>query len=634
MNQDVSPKPVRSVRFGVFEVDLKAGEVRKNGLKVKLQEQPFQVLSVLLEQAGEVVTREELRQKLWPRDTFVDFDHGLNAAVRKLRQALGDPADNPLFVETVARRGYRFIAPLGTSLDGVKAADPETTGRVDSGRGIESKSPSRLTIASLVLAFVVIAFGLSWITSRKENPFENIKRLAILPFSNASGDPEVEYLSDGITEGLINRFSRLGQLQVIPRATAFRYKHHQLNLTDVGRRLGVDALLTGRVLQRGNILNIQAELISMTDGTQLWGEQYERDLAALIEVQEQLSRDIAARLQLTLTDGERKQLVRSYTQNTQAHGLYLRGMHFWNKRTESAMHKAIEYFQQAVEKDPEYALAYAMLSDSYSQLGDVFESISPREMLPKAQAAAVRAVSIDDSLAEGHMILAEAKFGYEWDWGAAERGYRRAIELDSKSPIAHQRYSNFLTALGRTEESLREISRAIELDPVSFMISTSLGRRLYSARRYDEAIHQFKKTLELDSNFAPAHYYLGKAYIKASQFDEALAAFKQAHAYSKLSATAMEGYILARSGQKEKARLILNELKRRSTVQYVSPYHLAIIHTGLRENDEALSSLRQACDDRAYRIVFLGSEPLFDDLRNDSRFQALLNRIGLPALDR
>jgi TolB-like protein/DNA-binding winged helix-turn-helix (wHTH) protein/Flp pilus assembly protein TadD len=635
MNQTApSPEPKRSIRFGVFEVDLRAGELRKNGLKIKLQEQPFQILSLLLERAGEVVPREELRQKLWSADTFVDFDHGLNAAVKRLRQALGDSADNPRFVETLARRGYRFIAPMNHLLDDVedKVTNPGIATQADSSGPVVAREPGarfrRSVVATVVLTVAIAAFGLYWLARREKDSVRPINSLAILPFTNASGDPDAEYLSDGITESLINRFSRLRQLRVVPRTTVFRYKRQEVNVRDLGRKLNVDAVLTGRVLQRGDILNVQAELVNVIDGSQLWGEQYQSELGSLIEVPEEISRVISERLRLQLTGDERNGLTKRYTHDNEAYQLYLKGLYFWNKRTESAVQKAIDYFEEAVEKDPNYALAYAMLSDCHGVL-QFHENRAPRESFPRIKAAAIRALSIDDTLAEGHMRLAFVKLHAEWDWKGAEWELRRAIELNPGLAAAHQRYSLCLMATGRTEESLTEIRRALQLDPVSLIINTSVGSLLYLARRYDEAIDQCRKTLEMDPNFANAHLDLGHVYAKTGRYQEALAAFDQARAMSKVVVTAMQGYVFAVMGQRDEARKLLNELLQESKIRYVSPYYIATIYTGLGDKDQALTWLQKACDDCASRVVLLAVDPLFDDLRPDPRFQGLLKRIGL-----
>jgi tetratricopeptide (TPR) repeat protein len=396
----------------------------------------------------------------------------------------------------------------------------------------------------------------------------------------------------------------------------------------LGRKLNVDAVMTGRVLQRGETLNVQAELVNVADGSQLWGEQYQRELTGLIEVQEEISREISEKLGLRLTGEEKKELAKRYTQNTEAYHHYLKGLYFWNKRTEPELQKGIEHFQRAVEKDPNYALAYAMLSDCHGVL-QFHENRAPRESFPRIKAAAIRALSIDDTLAEGHMRLAFVKLHAEWDWKGAEWELRRAIELNPGLATAHQRYSLCLMATGRTEESLTEIRRALQLDPVSLIINTSVGSLLYLARRYDEAIDQCRKTLEMDPNFANAHLDLGHVYAKTGRYQEALAAFDQARAMSKVVVTAMQGYVFAVMGQRDEARKLLNELLQESKIRYVSPYYIATIYTGLGDKDQALACCRRPVTIAPPESFCWQWTLCSTTLRPDPRFQALLKRIGL-----
>ncbi len=367
-----SSESTRAFRFGAFEADLRAGELRKNGLKVKLQEKPFQVLAALLECPGETVSRGELRAKLWPADTFVDFDHSLNTAVNKLRAALGDSAGRPRFVETLGRRGYRFAAP-------------------------------------------VVSMGA---TSRRSQPAAPIESLAVLPFENGSGDPEAEYLSDGITESIINSMSQLPRLQVMARSRVFRYKGRGLDPQAAGRELNVRAVLTGRVVQRGDTLTIRAELMDVAEGWHLWGQQYNRRSADILVLEEEIARKISEKLRLKLTGEQKKQLGRRSTGNPEAYHAYLKGRYYGNQSTAEGLRRSIEYFQKAVESDPDYALAYAGLAECYSVLG-VFGLLPPREVIPQVKTAAARALAADDGLAEAHTFLAVAGLFYDWDWTGA-----------------------------------------------------------------------------------------------------------------------------------------------------------------------------------------------------------------------
>ncbi len=392
------------IHFGVFEADLRAGELRRNGSKVKLQEQPFQILAMLLERPGEIVTREELRARLWSADTFVDFDHGLNSAIRRLRDVLGDSAENPTFVETLGRRGYRFIAP----------------------------------VASRVL---------------RERQHEPIESVAVLPFANRSADPNTDYLSDGITESLINNLSQISTLRVTARSTVFRYKGKDADPRKVGSDLHVRAVVSGRLLKRGSSLIIQAELMDVATGSQLWGGQYNRQAENVFLLQDDLSREISEKLRLRLTGDEKRRLTKRYTEDAEAYRLYLKGRYHWNKRNPEGLQKAVDYFQQALNRDPVYPLAYAGLADTYAYLS-FFHVVPPRQAMPKAKAAAVKALEIDDHLAEAHVSLGYVSFTYDGDWSAAGKHFEQAFALNPIYSGAHTFYAFYLSSLGRSEEAL------------------------------------------------------------------------------------------------------------------------------------------------------------------------------------
>ncbi|HEY7616374.1 MAG TPA: winged helix-turn-helix domain-containing protein, partial [Terriglobales bacterium] len=441
-------------RFGLYEVDLKAWELRKQGLKIKLQAQPFGVLAMLLERPGEIISREELRQKLWPADVFVDFDQALNKAVNKLRDALGDAAENPRFIETVPKRGYRFIAPIMKVRDGQDAAASSPS----PGRG---KWKYRTTaVASVVV--LAIATCIAWIWARRSN---TVYPLAVLPLSNSSSDANLDYLGDGITESIINNLSQLERLKVMARSTVFHYKGKPTDPRTIGRELGVRAVLTGRVYQLGDKVMVDTELIDVADGSRLWGAQYNRKLSDLITLQEDIAVQITSTLQMKLTGEQRRLLARRATANSDAYQLYLRGRYYFNKRSETGFLKAAEYFQQAIALDSNYALAYTGLADCYGLLG--YDSYPPREYFPKAQAMVSKALEIDGQLAEAHTSQAMIKALYERDWAGAESEFRRAIALNSGYSTAHHWYGIHLEAMGRFEEARKELRRALELDPLS-----------------------------------------------------------------------------------------------------------------------------------------------------------------------
>ncbi len=482
-----------------------------------------------------------------------------------------------------------------------------------------------LGIASLALAAL-----LAWFTLFRGRG-EAIDSVAVLPFVNVSADPQTEYLSDGITESVINNLSQLRSLRVMARSTVFRYKGKEADPQKVGQDLHVGAVLTGRLQERGDTLVIQAELVDVSKGTQLWGEQYNRKLADILAVQEEISREISEKLRLRLTGEEKTRMAKRPTENIEAYQLYLKGRYYWNKRTEEGFRRAIVYFSEATEKDPNYALAHAGLADSYIVLG-YFSLLPAKEAYAKAREAATRALELDETLGEAHNALATAKADYDWDWPGAEREFKRAIELNPGYATTHQWYGRMLSELGRHEEALAEIKRAQQLDPLSLIINAVSGRILLYAGREDLAIEQLRKTLEIDPNFAHAHQFLGYAYVRKGMFGEAIAEFQRAITLSPnfTQYQAGLGHAYARAGKSAEARKLLSELKELSKRRYVSWCDFAAIYAGLGEKDQAFACLERAYAQRDARLVELKVDARLDPLRADPRFNDLLRRIGLP----
>ena len=574
------------IRFGVFEADLRVGELRKGGARIRVQEQPFQILVMLLQRPAEVVSREELRQKLWPGDTFVDFEHGVNSAVARLRDLLGDSADSPRYIETLPRRGYRFIAP-------VDGRDPQL--------------------------------------GRETEP--GIASLAVLPFENVSADPETEYVADGITESLINRLAQLPELRVMARSTVFRFKTQMADPIAIGRELKVGAILTGRVLERAGVLMISAELADVHTGWQLWGEQYNRKPTDILTVQEEIAREISEKLRLPLTGQEQKKLAKQPTDDSEAYHIYLRGRFWWNKRTREGLEKGIEYFKKAITQDPNFALAYAGLSDSYHLLaGTAFASMPPRQAAPLAKAAAMKALEIDDTLAQAHASMASV-FSYEWDWHAAGKEYRRSIELNPSYATVRQWYAFYLAAMGRLEEAIQEGIKAKELDPLSIIINRDLGLLFAYARQPEKAIEQCEKALELDPDFALAHQAIGRAYLQTGIPQEGLRHIAKAAELAPnnpaMRAALAHGYGVA--GQTEKAREILNALLEQAHHVYIPATSIAVVYTGLGELDRALEWLEKACGDRDDGLLLLNVHPIYDSLRASPRFENILREMNLTS---
>jgi TolB-like protein/DNA-binding winged helix-turn-helix (wHTH) protein/Flp pilus assembly protein TadD len=628
--------------FGVFEVDLGRGELRKHGLRVRLQAQPFQVLATLLEHAGEVVTREELQTKLWPADTFVDFDHGLNKAINKIREALGDSAENPRFVETVARRGYRFIAevrPIGAPAAVVVAPGNETVPRAvtqDSSPHEEGKRerPTRrlraLVFATSIAIVLAVAAGL-WIVYSRTRTTSQIRSVAVLPLESLSEDTAQEYFADGITDQLITDLGKISALRVISRTSIMNYKNVHEPLPQIARELGVDAVVEGTVLRSGDRVRITAQLIEAPADKHLWAQSYEGDLRDTLSLQDQVARTIAENIRVRLRPPEEAAFGNRKPVNSEAYVAYLKGRYFWNKRTGEGLQKAIEYFRQAIEEDPGFAAAYAGLADSYALLGNSdFAVLSPREAYPIAKAAATKALELDDSLGEAHTSLAFCLGFFEWRWDAAEKQYLQAMALNPSYATAHQWYALQLSLLGRFDEAISEIRKAESLDPLSLVISAGVADVLFAARRYEEAIRQSRKLIEMDPSFAIGHFELGQALVQTKQYDRAIAELEKGRQLSGGDTTCLAtlGYAYAASGKPEKTVELLHELQQRPNHHFSYASAEALIYASLNDKDQAMASLQKAYQDR-FDALSLRS-PAFDSLRSDPRFRALEQRIGLP----
>jgi TolB-like protein/DNA-binding winged helix-turn-helix (wHTH) protein/Flp pilus assembly protein TadD len=620
MGQSVDPP--RILRFGSFEVDVGSGELRRQGLKIRLQDQPFRLLVLLLDRAGDVVTREEVRETLWPADTYVDFDHSLNTAVRKLREALGDSAEAPRYVETVARRGYRFIAPVA----------PRRTAQVaHSARGLLI-----LTIVVVICAAALVAY---WVVPR-QGPMTQSRRkltLAVLPFDNLSGDADQEFLSDGLTEEMITQLGRLepDRLRVLARSSTWKYKRSDRDIGQLRRELGADYVLEGSLRRAGERVRVTAQLVQVDDQSQVWAETYDRDLRDVLIVQSEVAAAVARTIAVTLTPDAQARLARARPTHAEAYQDYLRGRFFLNRRTEATLKQAIGYFQKAIAADPGYAPAYSGLADSYSSLGasSIVGGLPPRQAMPEAKAAALKALQIDGTLAEAHTSLAMVHLLYEWDLAACEKEFRRALELDPNYTTAHHWYSHCLLPLGRTEESLAESKRALALEPLSLVVGNHLAWHYLYARQYDQAIEQFRKTLELDPAFPQTQRYAAWAYLQKGMHPEAIAALRAA-----LNSLGRDpeiegelGHALAMAGQRAEARAMLEGLGHLSATRYVSPYSVALVHAGLGDRDQALAWLDKAYAERSDYMPYLRLEPMLDGLRSDYRFAALVGRVDLPS---
>jgi TolB-like protein/DNA-binding winged helix-turn-helix (wHTH) protein/tetratricopeptide (TPR) repeat protein len=655
-----STLPVNSVRFGVFEFDPRSGQLRKHGIRIKLQEQPCQILAFLLERRGEMVTREELQRHLWPSDTFVDFDHSLNTAVMRLREALNDSSENPRFIETLPRRGYRFVAPFEERSGPVTETTSLQTGEViafQSALARESQtfpphskvllgtSSARkggrrlrpaLVLASMLLLALTLAGGLGFRYLRKPSvvaaPPKQITSIVVLPLENLSADKDQAYFADGMTDELIANLAKIRSLRVISRTSAMGYKGTNKTLSEIARDLNVDAVVEGTVLRSGDRVRITAELVQVATDRHLWADTYESPFGDVLTLQSRVASAIVNEIRINLTPEEQQRLARARPISPESYEDYLKGRFYWNKRSEEGLTKAIEYFQLATERDPHSALAFAGLADCYSIIGSaIVGSVPSQDVAAKARVAALKALELDKSLAEAQTSLATVQFNYDWNWAAAGRGFQRSIELNPSYATAYQRYSLYLMAMGRTQESLAQINRARDLDPLSISMSFSLGWRLYMARQYDQAISQLHNTLEMDPNFALPRMVLGQAYEQKGMVPQAIVELQRAVANSHDSPPMLGslGHAFALAGNKAEADKILAQMLEQSKKRYVSPFYVSVVYAGLHENEKAMDWLEKAYEDRSNAIIFLKVDPDFDGLRSNPRFQVLLRRLAL-----
>jgi TolB-like protein/DNA-binding winged helix-turn-helix (wHTH) protein/Tfp pilus assembly protein PilF len=631
----------RIARFGVFELDLRTEELRKYGHKVAIQGQPIQILSLLTERAGELVTREELHQQLWPADTYVDFEQGLNAAVKRLRQALNDSADNPRYIETLPRRGYRFIAPIKTiEVDQNVAEAGDILSQEPAGLKDQSDLPGKAgprerlrwllpwkgAAFASVLALILLA---SWIFHRA-TPVQSIRSLAVLPLENLSHEESQDYFSDGMTDELITELGQMSGLRVISRTSMMTYKGARKSIPQIAHELNVDAVVEGTVLRSGNQVRITAQLIQADGDKHLWAQSYEGELSNTLTLQNEVARAIAGQIRAKLNPQEDAALRSAKAVDPAAYEAYLKGRYFWNKRTGDGLTKAIRYFNTAIDADPNYAQAYAGLADSYALAGDwQYGLLAPKEAYPKAKAAATKAIELDRTLGEAHISLALCLDGFDWDWDFAGREFMRGIELSPGYATGHHWYGWYLAHLGRHADAIAELEKAESLDPLSLIISSDLAEELLIAHRYDEAIQQIRKTMNMDPLFSLAHRVLGQTFVQQQRYSEGIAELQKAIELSpgSTASTSNLAYAYAVSGRRDEAIKILNDLKNRSHDAFSNAPEIAMVYVGLDEKDQAMDWLEKAYAERFNPGVLI--RPCFDPLRSDSRFQDLLRRVGL-----
>ena len=590
MSKEISSK---IYEFSGFRLEEAQQRLLFNGEPVALKPKILDLLRYLIQSRGQLIAKDDLMREIWP-DTIVE-ENNITVSMSILRKTLGEDRQKPRFIQTVPRRGYRFVAEVIEL-----SPDPITVG-----------DPHKITVVS----------------ETDEAPIDS---LAVLPMDIGEKDPNVEYLSDGITESIIDLLSRIPNLRVLARSTVFRFKDKQIDPQEVGRLLNVRAVMMIRVIKLGGKLIIRSELVKVADGSQLWGEQYNRSPSDILAIQEEIARAITESLKFKLTSSDSISLARHPTENIEAYNLYMRGRYFWNKYSKEWVMKAIEVFQEAIQIDSYYALAYCGLADAYFRLSNVH--FPPLEVMPKAKEAALRAVEIDDNLAEAHSSLGLVKVYYDHDWIGAEAEFRKALKLDPNLVSAHQRYGSYLTFMGRFEESIRHYETALELDPFSLQINMNLATTYYLRGEYDRAINHLNKTSELEPNYMPTHFVLGSAYVQQGRLQEAIEQFQFIYKMDEEAYIALGfmGYAHALNGQRAEAETLLNILQDIAERKYISPYSLLLIHLAIGPLERVFQLLEQLYEERNDWLVWLKVSPELKNLRSDPRFQDLLRRIGFP----
>jgi TolB-like protein/tetratricopeptide (TPR) repeat protein len=568
----------KRVRFGPYEVDLRSGELDKNGKKIRLQQKSFEVLAALLDNPDDIVTREELRVKLWPGDVFVDFEDNLNTAVNRLRLALGDSAEKPQFIETLRGRGYRLkVAVSQTNFEAQK-----------------SESPS----------------------------------IAVLPFVNIGGRPDQEYFCDGLAEEITNTLSHLKGLRVVARTSSYVFKGKPEDVRAIGSKLNVSTILEGSVQHSGDRLRITMQLIDTADGSHLWSEKFDRKTGDVFAIEDEISKTVAGILKVRLLRDEETRLLRQQTADLAAFDSFLKGRYTFAGRSPDSAGNAVPYFEQAIEEDPGYAAAYAGLAECYCQNGFMGYT-APGKSFPKALAAIHKALELDSSLAEAHAMLGFAGWVYNWDWKKAESCFLRAEDLAPSCGLARQWHSLLLAALGRFDEAVKQIEYAVRLDPLSLLIRTIEGIVFYLGRRYDRAIERYEAALAADPSIQVVYFHLGRVYWAMGNYEEAVVQLEKAsHRFP--TAVAALGAAYAKIGRLEKTREILEKLQQASESQYVGPLSFAILYLALGDRNTALKLYDEAFTAREGFVPFLNVDPVADHLRSDRVFKAMLRRLKLP----
>jgi TolB-like protein/DNA-binding winged helix-turn-helix (wHTH) protein/Flp pilus assembly protein TadD len=647
MNPEVQAR--RRYRFGVFQLDTSTGELYKHGMRIKLQDQPCQVLTVLLERVGEVVTREELRQRLWDHDTYVDFDHSLNISVNKLRDALGDSAANPRFIETLPRKGYRFLAAV--SVEEVSdnrtaaAAAPVTSPAiadvaVPSSTGVSSQqisSPKRSTRWLGIAALVLVAVGIgSYFWWKQETAARGIKTgrvmLAVLPFEDLTGDKGNDFFVAGLHDELIAQLGRLhpSRLGVIARTSSVQYAGARKSIDQIGHELHVDYVLDGTIRSISGKFRVTAELIQVSDQTHLWVETYEPAMGDILMLQEDVARRVSQVLSMEFLPDTIQKMEQNTTENAEAHEAYLRGRFLWSQETHQSLEEAVTEFQKAVRLDPKYALAYVGLADTYNVLGG-YGFIAPEQAWPKGKAAAAKALDLAPNSSDAYGTMAFAAFYYDWNWSETEDLFRKALSINPNNQVAHEFYASYLHAMGRLDEADKQIRIAQDLDPLSGWVRDDKGWILLSRHRPEEAAAEFQKAIELNPRFPAAHLSLAVAYLRMKQYDKGLQEVAEAERLGGSPTRVLEvrGSIQALSGDTAGAEATAETLKSGKISGRMSPYSVALIYTALGRKSEALDWLDKAFQEKDTWTVWTKILVEWDSLRDEPRFKELQRKLNL-----
>ena len=639
----------QTFRFGPFELDPQCGQLRREGVGLKLQGQPVQILEILLEKPGQLVTREELRERLWTADTFVDFDHSLNTAIKKLRQALGDEADTPRYIETLPRRGYRFLGEViaGGSPHNISEAGPlageefmtKVASTLVDAVNVATQSRRRArrqAIAASVTAVVIVVASVVgyWLHQSREKDVTGrprIESVAVLPFENLSGDPAQEYFADGITDELTTNLGKISELRVISRTSVMTYKQSRKPLPQIARELNVDAIVEGAVKRSGNHVHVTANLLYAPADRHVWACTYESELGDVLILQSAMARSIADEIGIKLLSEEQVRLARARPVNPDAYQAYLRGKYHSSRWSEDGYKKATASFRQAIDIDPTYAQPYGGLAEVHLLIA-IFGLQPSTEFLPLAKAEALKALELDEGLSEAHAVLGMVKLVFDWDWPAAEQEFRRAIALNPNASNAHLYYAIFLTALDRPAEAIRESQNALKVDPLTPSVNLTLGWVFYFAREYDHSIAQLNKTLELAPDLGYAHMELGWNYAQQGLYSEAVTQCRKAVALLPMDQPALGscGGIYGMAGNRQDAFALLDRLLRLSAKGYVDPFNVAWLYDGVGDVNEAMIWLERAYRERSASLYHAKNETWSAKLRNDPRFQELLNRMKFP----